>query len=105
MSRSAQDWHKADVKAALEKKGLTMTAVALRHGLDPSAVRQSLREQNRRQFTRIKALIAAAIGLPPQTIWPSLFDSNGQPYWKRRPHKRSTQDGRRNVSGSRHRAA
>ncbi|MBI3452364.1 MAG: helix-turn-helix domain-containing protein [Rhodospirillales bacterium] len=98
-----RDWHHADVKAALEKKGLDLSAIARANGIDVSSVSLAIRTIRRRQMSRVKALVAAAIGVPPSAIWPSIFDGQNRPRWKRRPHKRTTPNGRRNVCGSVHR--
>lgn len=69
------DWHPEDVKAAIRKTGTTLTALALAHGLSESAVRITLL----RAWPRVEALIARHLGRRPQEIWPSRYDSLGQP--------------------------
>ena len=71
----APDWHPEDVKAAVRKTGVTLTSLALQHGLSESAVRQTLR----RPMPRVEAIIAAHLGIRPQAIWPSRYDRRGRP--------------------------
>lgn len=35
-------WHPEDIKAAIRKRGVSLTALAVSHGLRPSACRESL---------------------------------------------------------------
>ncbi len=64
-----QDWHKADIKAALEKKGLNMAYLSRLHGLNKITISKAL------QYPYIKAerIIAEAIGVSAETIWPSRY--------------------------------
>lgn len=91
---SPQDWHPADVKAALEKKGWSLRRFARAHDYSPSAANKALRLP----FPGMEALIAAELGLPATAIWPSRYDENGEPK-RGRPVANSTCPGRgRNVS-------
>lgn len=69
-----QDWHPADVKAALHKKGITLAGIAKAYGLTSSSTLSSV-------FTRSYPLneqrIADAIGVHPKEIWPSRYNSDG----------------------------
>lgn len=70
---SRQDWHPADVVAALHKRGLTMRKLAAQHQVSQPAVTKALRERNLPSEKRI----ADAIGIPPQVIWPSRYNPDG----------------------------
>ena len=37
------DWHPADIKAVLEKRGLTLSAISRNHGYHPSAAGTAIR--------------------------------------------------------------
>lgn len=76
-----KDWHWADIKAALEKAGTNLTRLSERHDYDPSAARQ-VKHQN---WPHLQTLIAKAIGVRPQDIWPSRYDERGQPIYRRHP--------------------
>jgi Ner family transcriptional regulator len=75
MGRRPQGWHKADIKAALEKAGLTVSGVADRHGLKASTPRAALI----RPCYAGEQAIAAELGVAPRTIWPERYDPDGTP--------------------------
>ncbi|MDK9520120.1 helix-turn-helix domain-containing protein [Vibrio vulnificus] len=66
---SASDWHRADVKAELEKKGLSLRKLALSAGLAESTLSNVFRVN----YPKAQKIIADAIGVPPETIWPSRY--------------------------------
>jgi len=71
----AQDWHPADIKAALEKNGITMNKLAKEHGLtSASTLSHALKESSPKAEQRI----ADALGLHPKVIWPSRYYANGE---------------------------
>lgn len=70
---SHQDWHPADIVAALHKRGITLRKIAEQHQVSSRAVIQALRERNLPSEKRI----ADAIGIPPQVIWPSRYNLDG----------------------------
>ncbi|WP_425498802.1 helix-turn-helix domain-containing protein [Pannonibacter anstelovis] len=69
------DWHAEDIKAAIRKTGVTLTALALQHGWSESAVRHALR----RAWPEVEAVIARHLGRQPQDIWPSRYRADGLP--------------------------
>ena len=71
---SREDWHPADIKAALEKKGWTLLALAEHHGIKGSS---SLSHTFERSFPLNEKRIADAIGVLPQDIWPSRYYEDG----------------------------
>ncbi|MDR1367105.1 MAG: helix-turn-helix domain-containing protein [Candidatus Accumulibacter sp.] len=71
---SRKDWHPADIKAALEKKGWTLRALAEFHGVKGSS---SFSHTFERSFPLNEQRIAAAIGIKPQDIWPSRYYPDG----------------------------
>lgn len=69
------DWHKADIKAALHKRGLTFKGLSLAHGYrSVDACAQALH----RPYPKVERIIAAALELPPETIWPSRYRINNK---------------------------
>lgn len=69
------DWHKADIIAALHKKGTSLAALSREANLAPSTLANALT----RPWARGELMIARAIGLVPEQIWPSrYFDANGK---------------------------
>lgn len=72
---ATQDWHPEDVKAAVRKTGVTLTALAMQHGWSESVVRRTLRVP----WPAVEAVIAKQIGRRPQDIWPSRYHPDGSP--------------------------
>lgn len=65
-----QDWHKADIKSALEKRGLTLKGLAISHGYrSVDAAAQALQHP----YPKMERIIAKAIGVAPEAIWPSRY--------------------------------
>jgi Ner family transcriptional regulator len=77
-----RDWHPEDVKAALRKRGIVLTHLAVEHDLHPNTVSTVLR----RPAARVQAIIAGCLGVDPQTIWPSRYNADGSP--RRRNQRR-----------------
>jgi Ner family transcriptional regulator len=69
MPTDPDDWHRADIKAALEKAGWTLRRLSQAHGYSVFAAAQALH----RPWPRMERLIARAIGVSPATIWPSRY--------------------------------
>jgi len=70
-----QDWHKADIKAAVEKAGYTLRELARRHAVSRTYFAEALH----RPLPKAQAILAEVIGVSPQTIWPSRYYSDGSP--------------------------
>lgn len=64
-----KDWHKADIIAALRKKGTSLAAVSREAGLSSSTLANALS----RPWAKGEMLISKAIGIPASTIWPSRY--------------------------------
>ena len=63
------DWHPADIKAELNKKGLTLRALSLANNMHPDSLKNALRMS----YPRAERIIAAALGYEPEEIWPSRY--------------------------------
>lgn len=61
------DWHPADVKAALEKRGLSLRALAQKYGY--SHIQRVLTSH----WWAAEQVVAHALGLPAASIWPSRY--------------------------------
>lgn len=68
-----QDWHRADIKAALEKAGWTLRKLAIARGYCPGALRNPLNIP----WPKGERIIAEALGTTAQTIWPSRYREDG----------------------------
>ena len=64
-----QDWHTADVIAALKKQGTSLAAVSRNAGLASSTLANALM----RRWPKGERLIAQALGVSPEVIWPSRY--------------------------------
>lgn len=71
---SQTDWHPADVKAALHKKGITLAGIAEANGLSGSS---TLSATFTRSYPLNEKRIADAIGVHPKVIWPSRYNADG----------------------------
>ncbi|UYZ81468.1 helix-turn-helix domain-containing protein [Moraxella bovis] len=63
--KNTHDWHRADIVAALHKRGWTVTSLAKAHGLSPSTLRSALEKS----YPKSEKIIAEAIGVAPAIIW------------------------------------
>lgn len=73
---SQGDWHPADVMAALHKVGWSLRQLALEHGYTSNNV---LSIAMRRPYPKCERIIADALGVKPERIWPSRYTSDGRP--------------------------
>lgn len=67
--KPVNDWHSADIKAALEKAGWSLRRLSVYHGYQPGTLKTALI----RRWPRGERLIASAIGVDPAIIWPSRY--------------------------------
>lgn len=65
-----QDWHRADIVAALRKAGWSLRRLATHHGY---AAPTTLTNALARPWPKGERLIAEAIGIDPAEIWPSRY--------------------------------
>ena len=65
----AKDWHVADIKAALEKNGWSLRKLSEANGYAARTIGVALH----RHWPRGEQIIAAAIGVKPEDIWPSRY--------------------------------
>lgn len=63
------DWHSADIIAALKKQGTSLSAVSRNSGLASSTLANALT----RRWPKGERLIAEALGIAPEQIWPSCY--------------------------------
>ena len=69
MQKRMEDWHPADVIAALHKRGMTLAALSRAAGLSSSTLANALT----RPWPKGEWLIADAIKVHPSEIWPSRY--------------------------------
>lgn len=68
-AKSRQDWHTADIIAALHRRGTSLAAVSRKAGLSSSTLANALN----RPWPKGEWLIAEAIAVHPAEIWPSRY--------------------------------
>ncbi|MFC3716845.1 transcriptional regulator [Luteimonas soli] len=73
---SPEDWHPAEVVAALRMKGYSLRQLAKLNGYGNE---NSLTTALRRPYPLAEGIIAEAIGVAPATIWPSRYGRDGKP--------------------------
>jgi Ner family transcriptional regulator len=78
-------WHPADIKAALEKQGLGLSELSRRNGYHPTAAGRALRTS----WPEVEKIIADALHVSPQEIWPERYTPDGIPI-KYLPRKRQS---------------
>lgn len=66
-------WHKEDIKAAIRKRGVTMTDLALQHGVSESAVRRAMVVPS----VSGERIVAEFLGVPLWELWPERWTQNG----------------------------
>jgi Ner family transcriptional regulator len=68
-----ENWHRADIVAALHKAGWSLRKLAIHHDYSsPTTLAHALD----RPWPKGERLIAAAIGIDPAAIWPSRYAQN-----------------------------
>ena len=65
------DWHDADIIAGLKKAGTNMSALSVANGYTRNGLRNALY----RKYPKAERIIAGAIGVNPEDIWPSRYAS------------------------------
>ncbi|SQI43453.1 DNA-binding transcriptional regulator Nlp [Leminorella richardii] len=69
MNERKEDWHPADIIAALRKRGTTLAALSRQSGLSSSTLANALV----RSWPKGEWLIAEALSIHPSEIWPSRY--------------------------------
>lgn len=63
------DWHRADVVAALHKKGWSLRELSRQSGLSAGTLKSALD----RPYRKAEGIIATALNMDPQDIWPERY--------------------------------
>lgn len=69
---TSSDWHPADIIAALKKRGTSLAAVSRNAGLASSTLANALS----RRWPKGEKLIADALGVTPERVWPSRYKND-----------------------------
>lgn len=87
-SARQRGWHREDIKAAIRKRGTTVTQLALDNGLSDSACRVALV----RPSPAGESVIASFLGVPLQVLWPDRYDPYGRRLATRNVRDQSNHD-------------
>jgi Ner family transcriptional regulator len=71
---SKNGWHRADIIAAIHKRGSSLAQLGRENGLGDSTLRASLHTPR----TPSNRIIAAFLGASLHDLWPAWFDRNGR---------------------------
>lgn len=93
-----RDWHPADVQAELKKTGWTLRSLSLANGYSANACTQALY----RPWPAVQKIIATTLHLAPWRIWPSRYDGDRRPVYRRATAPQRPFKGKRNPSSSAH---
>ena len=85
-------WHAEDIKAAIRKRGVTVSRLGRMNGLHESACRAALI----RSQPRAEKVISEFLGVSLHELWPTRYDANGERRGPRHERDRLS----RNRSGS-----
>ncbi|WP_420996204.1 helix-turn-helix domain-containing protein [Cupriavidus sp. 30B13] len=96
---SNKDWHRVDIKAALERAGYSLRQLSLQHGYAPGSLKATLD----RPWPCAERIIAGAIGVHPAEIWPSRYDASGNPMSGRNQRGIGRWSTRKSISALNHR--
>lgn len=69
VSKKKVDWHRADIRAELEKRGKSLRQLSREAGLSENTLRNALD----RKWPKGERIIAEAIGVKPEVIWPTRY--------------------------------
>ena len=70
-----QDWHRADILAALKKAGLSLRQLGMAHGYSPTSLNNVLD----RPWPKAERIVAEVLGVTPESIWPSRYQEKPSP--------------------------
>lgn len=69
-----EDWHRADIVAAIRKTGTTITALSRKNGFAANSLANVLD----RKWPRAEQIIASHLNIPPWVIWPSRYTEEAE---------------------------
>lgn len=72
---AVNDWHKADIICGLWKLGTSIQKLSRENNYKGNGLEQALR----RNWPKGERIIADALGVTPQQIWPSRYHTDGTP--------------------------
>lgn len=73
---ACSDWHPETIKAELHKRGLTLRSLSLANGYKQDSLKSVLRMP----CVSYEQIVAKALGVAPETIWPSRYEARKTSY-------------------------
>lgn len=73
--KTANNWHREDVIAALHKAGWSLRQLSFQHGYSSGS---SLKNALDKPWPKGERIIADAIGVPAEEIWPERFEKRNK---------------------------
>ena len=64
-----ENMHRADIVAALRKRNMSLSSLGREHNLSPYTLKNDLDKP----YTKAEKIIAEAIGMTPEDIWPGRY--------------------------------
>ena len=86
-------WHPADIKAALEKRGISLAELSRRNGYHSTAAGRALRTS----WPELERIIAGALEINPREIWPDRYTPDGVPIKYVTPRRQRREEGSRRT--------
>jgi len=95
IKKPRKGWHRADIKAALEKRGLKLSDLARANGYTRSVITGAFTHS----YPVVERIVADALDVQPWDIWPERYNDYGQPVQDGNPNmvKRNWGGRKRNV--------
>lgn len=92
MAKAKTGWHRADIIAAVRKRGSSLAQLGRDHGLGDSTLRASLHAPR----TPSNRIIADFLGVSLHDIWPAWFDEGDRLIGRKaaRAHRRAASQNR-----------
>lgn len=72
---SQEDWHPADILAALHKRGITLLELSRRCGIKGSSTLSKAMVNT--SYPLNEKRLADALGMEPKDIWPTRYNADG----------------------------
>jgi len=85
VAHKKEDWHPADIKAAIAKRGATFADLARHHGYSSTSAFSNTMKIH---YPKIERIIADFLDMRPEDIWPSRYEEKKIDF-KTPPVKRS----------------
>lgn len=73
------DWHPEIIKAELHRRGITLRSLSVEAGYKADSLKSVLRVP----CVRYEQIVANALGITPESIWPSRYEARNSSYMRK----------------------